>query len=140
MADVEIAIQRFQEAIDATSADHPDRAKWLNSLGIGYQDRYQRTGAKADLEKAIERYQEAVDATPADDPDRAGRLHSLGSGYQDRYQRTGAITDLEIASGHVTVIGLGFVCIDLDLMLKSDQALRRTTFFNILASRISQRM
>lgn len=42
------------------------------------------------------------------------------------------------ASGHVKVIGLGSVCINLDLMLKSDQALRRTTLFSILASRILQ--
>ena len=42
------------------------------------------------------------------------------------------------ASGHVKVIGLSPVCIDIDLILKSDQALRRITFFNILASRISQ--
>jgi tetratricopeptide (TPR) repeat protein len=97
MADLEIAIQRYEEALDTTPADHPDRARRLKSLGIGYHDRYQRTGAITDLEIAIQRFQEALDATPADHPDRANRLQDLGIGYRDRYQRTGAITDLEMA-------------------------------------------
>jgi len=97
MTDLETAIQRFQKALDATPADHPDRAGRLQSLGAGYGARYQRTGAMADLETAIQRHQEALDATPADHPDRAGRLHSLGIGYGARYERTRAITDLETA-------------------------------------------
>lgn len=36
MADLEIAIQRWQEALDTTPADHPDRARRLQNLGIGY--------------------------------------------------------------------------------------------------------
>jgi tetratricopeptide (TPR) repeat protein len=61
MTDLKMAIQRYQEALDTTPADHPDRASRLESLGIGYRDRYQRTGAMTDLEIAIQRYQEALD-------------------------------------------------------------------------------
>ena len=49
MTDLETAIQQYQEAVDATPADHPDRARRLQSLGIGYRDRYQRTGATIHL-------------------------------------------------------------------------------------------
>ena len=97
MADLEIAIQRSQEALDATPADHPDRASRLHNLGIGYRSRYRRTGAMADLEKAIQRSQEGLDTTPVDHPDRASRLHNLGIGYDNRYRRVGAIADLEKA-------------------------------------------
>ncbi|KAF7502925.1 hypothetical protein GJ744_004801 [Endocarpon pusillum] len=97
MTDLKIAIQRYHEALDATPADHPDRANRLGGLGVGYRDRYQRTEAMTDLEMAIQQYQEALDTTPADHPDRAGRLQDLGIGYHDRYQRTGAMTDLEMA-------------------------------------------
>ena len=36
MADLEIAIQRFQEVFDITPVDHPDRASQLQSFGIAY--------------------------------------------------------------------------------------------------------
>ena len=98
MTDLDTAIQRYHEALHATTpADHPDRARRLDNLGIGYHDRYQRTGTMADLDTAIQRSQEAVDATPADHPDRARRLDNLGIGYHDRYQRTGTIADLDTA-------------------------------------------
>ncbi|KAJ5720225.1 TPR Domain containing protein [Penicillium malachiteum] len=95
--DLELAIQQYQQALEATPEDHPKRAHRLQSLGIGYRDRYQRTGAEKDLELAIQQFQQALKATPEDHPDRARRLESLGIGYSDRYERTGAETDLELA-------------------------------------------
>ena len=92
-----MAIQLFQEALDATPADHPNRTHRLQDLGVEYQDRYQREGAIADLDNAIQLFQEALDAIPVDHPSRAGQLHNLGLGYHDRYQRTGAIADLDNA-------------------------------------------
>ncbi|CCD51205.1 hypothetical protein BofuT4_P085670.1 [Botrytis cinerea T4] len=77
--------------------DHSAQADQLESLGIGYRDKYQRTGAIKDLETAIQQFQEALDATPENHSARAGRLHLLGVGYRDRYQRTGTIKDLETA-------------------------------------------
>ena len=96
MTDFEIIIQRFQEAVDTTPANHSDRAELLNNLEIEYRNRYQKTDAMTDLEVTIQRSQEAVDATSANHPDRAGRLNNLGAGYRDRYRKTGAIADLEI--------------------------------------------
>jgi hypothetical protein len=60
MTDLEIAIQRIQEALDITPADHPDRAGHIYSLGFGYRDRYKRTGVMTDLEITIQRFQEAL--------------------------------------------------------------------------------
>ncbi|KAL8909892.1 MAG: hypothetical protein Q9171_004805 [Xanthocarpia ochracea] len=97
IADLETAIQRSQEALDAILADHLDRADRLYSLGVEYRNRYQRIGTIADLETAIQRIQEALDTTPADHPDRAGRLHSLGVGYHIRYNKTGSTVDRETA-------------------------------------------
>jgi hypothetical protein len=56
MADLGIAIQRFQEAFDITPVDHPDQASRLQSFGIAYEDRYQRTGVIVDLKTTIQQY------------------------------------------------------------------------------------
>ncbi|KAK5684817.1 hypothetical protein LTS10_002892 [Elasticomyces elasticus] len=93
----ETAIERHQEALDATPDNHPDQAGRLQSLGVEYSDRYQRTKAMPDLETAIQLSKEALDATPDGHPDRVGRLKSLGAAYSDRYHRTGAMPDLETA-------------------------------------------
>ncbi|KAK3947852.1 CHAT domain-containing protein [Pseudoneurospora amorphoporcata] len=50
----------YRQALEATPEDHPDRTHRLHSLGLGYRDRYQRTGAVADLELAIQHFKEAV--------------------------------------------------------------------------------
>lgn len=92
-----MCIQRYQTAVDLTAVDHPDQGDRLQSLGVGYNNRYRRTGAMADLEMSIKVKQKAVDLTPDDHPDRAGYLQSLGVGYTDRYQETGATMDLEAA-------------------------------------------
>lgn len=85
-SDFKTAVERYEDAIDITPSDHPTRADQLQSLGIRYQDRYQKAKAVADLESAIQQYQEAVHTTPADYlAARAGRLNCLGTGYHDRY-------------------------------------------------------
>ena len=50
MQDLENAIRVGREAVKATPEDHPDRAGYLNNLGVRLRDRYSRTGARADLE------------------------------------------------------------------------------------------
>ncbi len=94
--DLDIAIQRFQEAVDITPDNHSNRVDQLQSLRARYHERYLQTGAIADLEVAIQRYQEALDITPDDHPDQARLLQYLGVGYYSRYESTGAIEDLEI--------------------------------------------
>ena len=53
MADLETAIQLARQAVDATPADHPNRAGALDSLGHRLSDRCSRTGAATNLEEAI---------------------------------------------------------------------------------------
>ena len=64
--------------MDATPADHPDRAIWLSNLGNALQARFEQTGALADLDEAISAGRAAVDATPAGHSDRAAMLSNLG--------------------------------------------------------------
>ncbi|KAH6984213.1 CHAT domain-containing protein [Ilyonectria sp. MPI-CAGE-AT-0026] len=97
MADLEETIRMAREAIDALAPDDPDRAAWLNNLGVGLGNRYERTGAMADLEEAIRVGREVIDITPLDHPDRAGSLTNLGIHLGNRYSRTGAMADLEEA-------------------------------------------
>ncbi len=81
---LETAIQRFQEALDATPDNHPDRARRLHNVGIGHYDRYLKARAIEDLEISIQRFQEAVNATPKNDPNWARRVQSLGAGYGEK--------------------------------------------------------
>ena len=68
----------FDLLTDVTPEDHP-RARWLNNLGVGLGDRYERTEAIVDLEEAIGVIREAVDITPEDHQYRAGWLNDLWS-------------------------------------------------------------
>ena len=56
--------------------------------------------------------------------------------YADMIQEE--VLETAALSWDYVMIGLNPVHIDINIMLNSDQALRRTTFFNILASRIAQ--
>ena len=67
-ADLDQAITRLSEAVDAAPADHPDRPGYLSNLGAALQARFERTGQQADLDQAITRLSEAVDATPRRPP------------------------------------------------------------------------
>ena len=66
LADLDQAVTVGREAVDATTADHPNRVKWLSALGEAMQTRYGRTGELADLDQAITLHQAALGATPAD--------------------------------------------------------------------------
>lgn len=96
MANLETDIQRFQEALDNTPDDHPDRARRLDSLGFGYHDRYHRTGAMADLETAIQRFQEVLDSSFPPIPVRLAasihlfKLHTVAKNWFLAYQAASA--------------------------------------------------
>jgi tetratricopeptide (TPR) repeat protein len=97
MEDLEQAIRRAREAVEATPNYHPNRAACLNSLGNVLGWRYERTGAMEDLEQALLPVEKAVEATPHDHPNRAGRLSNLGNWLARKFKRTGAMEDLEQA-------------------------------------------
>lgn len=70
MADLDTAFQHYQEALDRTPADHPERAGRLQYLGAGHHDRYQATGAMAEFDTAIQQFQEALDHSTSPAKDR----------------------------------------------------------------------
>jgi len=94
LPDLERAIQLWQQAVQLTPPDSPDRPMYLSNLGNGLNDRYIHTGSMADLDEAIRITQEAVQLTSEDSPERPGYLTSLGNGLKDRYSCTGAVEDL----------------------------------------------
>lgn len=53
MNNIETAISEAELALSTAPEDHPDRARWLNNLGIMLSDRYQRMGNMNVLEEAI---------------------------------------------------------------------------------------
>jgi hypothetical protein len=97
IADLDKALALWQQAVEATPPDSPDRPMFLNNLGTGLRERYERTGRLEDLEAAIRVFREAVEATPPDSPNRPTILTSLGNGLGARYERTGRLEDLEEA-------------------------------------------
>ena len=94
LADLELAIQKFKEALDITPLNHPDRVRRLHNLGLRYGNKFQRIGLTSDLEQAIHFVQEAVDTVPQDHPDRLVLLQNLGINYQQKYRRTNVVADL----------------------------------------------
>jgi tetratricopeptide (TPR) repeat protein len=91
------AVDLLRQALDASPADHPDRAMYLSNFGLALQTRFERTGVLADLDEAIHRLHDAVAASPADHPDRAMYLSNLGLALQTRFERTGVLADLDEA-------------------------------------------
>ncbi|RYP55468.1 hypothetical protein DL770_010906 [Monosporascus sp. CRB-9-2] len=83
MADLETAIQRFQDAVEATPKDHPDRARRLESLGTGYRSRYGKTGAIANLETAIQLFQDALNHSSSPTLDRLAPGRNLLTLYSE---------------------------------------------------------
>ncbi|KAJ1299362.1 hypothetical protein OPQ81_003773 [Rhizoctonia solani] len=95
--DLEKAIEYLSRALDSTPDGHPDLPRRLYSLGVSYNDRFQRLGDLKDIEKAIEYSSRALDSTPDGHPDLPRRLDSLGVSYNGRFQRLGDLKDIEKA-------------------------------------------
>ena len=77
IANLEIAIECLQKAVDLTPAGNPDRAEYLNTFSIYLRTRYARRGKVEDLAQAFKYAREAVDLTPTDNPNGARRLNNL---------------------------------------------------------------
>ena len=97
MEDLDRAIVTNEQAVESTPDDHPDRAMYLNNLGIALQSRFERTGSMEDLDRAIVTNEQAVESTPDGHPDRAMYLNNLGNALQRRFERTGSMDDLDRA-------------------------------------------
>ena len=59
IADLNRALELWQEAVAATPSGSPERPLYLSNLGIGLRERYLRTGDLADLEHALEAWERA---------------------------------------------------------------------------------
>jgi len=79
MADLDRAVSVADEAVTATPRDHPDRAMYLNNLGIWLVTRFEHTGSIVDLDRSVGFLEEAVTITPRDHPNRAKYLCGLGT-------------------------------------------------------------
>jgi hypothetical protein len=97
LADLDTAITTTRQAIAATSATHPDRAKRLTNLCGALARRCERTGALADLDESITAAREAVAIVPVADPARNGILANLGAALARRSERVDRAADLDEA-------------------------------------------
>ena len=91
LADLEEAIQVYQQAVDRTPPDSPDLPVYLNNLGNGLSDRYARTGpaggpGRSDPGASSRRWAERRLTHRTCPP----RLTNLGAGLSARYSRTPA--------------------------------------------------
>ena len=85
LADLQRALDLWQQAVQATPPDSPDLPGYLNNLGNGLRARYAATGQWADLAEAIRVYEQAVQATPPDSPDLPQHLLEQGDVFAQIY-------------------------------------------------------
>ncbi|KAI0455565.1 CHAT domain-containing protein [Xylaria acuta] len=98
MRDLQSAILRAEEALDATPCDHPKQPGRLRNLGNWLGRRYELTGAMDDLESAI---LQSLDITPRGHPDRASYFNSLGVMLARKHSHKGDSADISLAVCHV---------------------------------------
>ncbi|KAJ7057000.1 CHAT domain-containing protein [Mycena amicta] len=123
MADLNMAFQNYEKAIQLAPPGHATRAMCLRCLSLCLQDRYRESGSMTDLEAALQYSQEAVLLLPKGDSDKPRCLHLLALCLRDRYRRLGNPDDLKAAihSNQEAVDLTPEVCLD------------RVTFLNDLA-------
>ena len=97
LADLEKALDLFQQAVELIPEGNPDRPMCLNNWGVALHEHFERLGSLTDLEKALDLFQQAVELIPEGSPDRPGRLNNWGNALSDRFERLGSLADLEKA-------------------------------------------
>jgi tetratricopeptide (TPR) repeat protein len=95
--DLDTAIANLRQTVQATPADHPQRAARLSDLGNALQGRYERAGTAGDLDEAIAAGHAAVQFSSGDHPERMVYLSNLGNALRLRSGRSGAAGDLDAA-------------------------------------------
>ncbi|KAH0430361.1 hypothetical protein CcaCcLH18_07873 [Colletotrichum camelliae] len=95
--DLENAIRVARQAVQATQDDHPDRAAFLNNLGVKLSSKCLDTGSMEDLEEAVCITRQAIKTISGDHPKQAACLNTLAGHLSTRYSRTGAMADLQEA-------------------------------------------
>ena len=99
-ADIESAIELYDEALALAPEDHPRRAAYLANRAMVLQMRAVRSGQTADAGQAVADYTAALDGMSAQDPRRTGMLNNLvgmlGEGslhYRVKYLREAATVE-----------------------------------------------
>ncbi|KAJ7176185.1 CHAT domain-containing protein, partial [Mycena crocata] len=93
--DLEMALEKFQEALNLILAEDTDRTEYLQDLAVCYGDKYRKLGEVEDLNTMIKKLHEALGSIPDEHPQRARCLQNLSAAFGDRYQRLGQLKDLE---------------------------------------------
>ena len=96
------AVAVLTEALSLTPAQHPERARRLDNLGMAYRFRHQITRNPGDLAQAALAYRQAVLTRDADDPDRAHSLAGLGTALMAQHMETGDLSPLNEAIAVLT--------------------------------------
>ncbi|GAA0436183.1 hypothetical protein Acor_55160 [Acrocarpospora corrugata] len=92
-SDITEAITALRAALKATPATHPDRAGFLNNLGLVLR----RRGWPGDLDDAVRDGRAAVELTPSGHQNMAPHLSNLGSALEARFRSTQNRADLREA-------------------------------------------
>ena len=100
-ADLDEAIERCQEALEARHAGDQSHSSSLSGLGCALVSRYLRSGADdADLQLAITYHRKALEFRPEGHLDRDTSLNNLGAALWLRFKVTRDQMDLEEAILH----------------------------------------
>ena len=91
------AVRLWRRMLNATPADHPDRAARLTKLAFALRIRFERLGETTDLDAAIDAVKEATDVIPAHHPLRPWIFSQLGLAAKSRSDLTGIEADLDAA-------------------------------------------
>ena len=129
IADLDVAIDAIQKALDLGVMGNSDRAGVLSDLAASLSIRHEQTGNRVDLDTAINAAQEAVDLTPRGMSDRPGYLSNLGSFRLTRFEASGDRADLDAA------INAGQEAVDLTTKADGRRAGRLSNLGNALGVR-----
>ncbi|HLX51467.1 MAG TPA: CHAT domain-containing protein [Streptosporangiaceae bacterium] len=92
-SDLAEMIETARASVELTPEGHPDRASYLNNLGIVLRMRER----PQDLDEAVTAAQEAVDATPEEHYNWCPHMTNLGNALEARFRRTREIADFTAA-------------------------------------------
>ncbi|KAI0319918.1 TPR-like protein [Amylostereum chailletii] len=93
--DIETAIAIHQRAVDLTPDDDPQKAAYLNNVGISFGVRFRRWRELADVDSSIRALRQAVEIVPESHVRRAMYLNHFGSCLRDRFEHCEQLPDID---------------------------------------------
>jgi len=95
IADLNIAIFFYEQAVSKTPEDSPSLPDFLTNFGNGLRERYFYLGNFKDLDEGIKAYRKAVFWASENSLNLPMYLSNLGIGLRNRYSLIGNFTDIE---------------------------------------------